>query len=412
MFNKTTLNFENELNNIIKPFTHLDYTVHVGATKEQVKEIAKYNFDRNAVVVSTNGLYLEFGKKVSMGLQEAEVEFDTMLLEDDIPLFVENFKGMFSFKGGELIFVLGDVQLVGIVRYYAAKKDCVVVAIPTNTNLEFVGADDVILTTACLPKKTVLAPLISVIIDKVIIEAEPQRYISSAFGNVISKFISLLDYRLRVLTDGVEFNKTAYDTVKKAVIYALSIKKYTSPILVLALAELCLAFVKSECDILSGGAESSTSYMLKAEGVTLPYGDRVFFSFEKLIKLYYLFFSNPRVLLLSPNYNEDIEEVSSITKIDKSEFYNRLNIPNSKRYKLLNSLFEKVKDFFIKETASVIKILPDIKRIYSEFVTGDENKRIIKNEELKKAIKLAPYVSDKTNVLTFIRDFGFLSCVN
>jgi hypothetical protein len=97
--------------------------------------------------------------------------------------------------------------------------------------------------------------------------------------------------------------------------------------------------------------------------------------------------------------------------ISKEFLLGNLKIPSEKRRLLINLLIDKTRDDFLSETTAILKAFYKIKKYYSSLtgVMGDGN---ISYKQIKNAVTLSPYLTDKTSVLTLMRDLGVLSCAN
>ena len=91
-------------------------------------------------------------------------------------------------------------------------------------------------------------------------------------------------------------------------------------------------------------------------------------------------------------------------------FYKNLKIPSERRRKLIALLMQKTRDDFKRETTLILSVLPSIIKIYDKL--NNKERKTISYKQIKNAVCLGAYLTDKTSTLTLCRDEGILKCAN
>ena len=142
---------------------------------------------------------------------------------------------------------------------------------------------------------------------------------------------------------------------------------------------------------------------------------RLMLAFDKLVKVYHMFFNNDFSDLLSvPDYNTDIYILEKTTGKSGSYFRKNLKIPSEKRRRLINALIYKTRDSFLNETSSILSVLSPIVKIYNGLNNQNEEKLekpVINYDMVKNSLALCSYFSSKTTIATLCRDMGLWRCI-
>ena len=360
--------------------------------------------------VSLESDYLKFGSVITKALKDASVEINTLLIEDSEFYHVHS-KGFFTFTGGEVV-VLGSSHLLALTAYYATMQKIPCNAVLTEPNFESVLSSKMQILLNGVPLVVDVTPFKSVVCDMEIINKCSRESLSESYIRTVSKLITLIDYKLRVYTDRVTFNKDYYDKVKRAIQLVIAINNYQNPKEVLVYAQAVIAKVNAESDMLIDGAVELFGDTLGIFAPDFTYGDRLMLAFSKLVKIYHMFFNNDFSDLISlPDYNQDIFLLEKSTGKSGKYFRKKLKIPSERRLQLLNALLFKTKDAFKKETSSLLSVLFAIEKIYSGLNKPSREKAVINYDMIKNSLTLCTYFSDKSSVLTLCRDMGILRCL-
>ena len=354
--------------------------------------------------------FLRFGRTVTKAIKDAEAEVNTLLIEDD-EFYHAHLKSFFSFSSSEVI-VMGTTHLLALTAYYATMQKTSCHAVVTEPNFENVLSSRMPVLLNGVPLTVEVTPFKTVVCDIEIINKASRQSLAESYIRTVSKLITLIDYKLRVYTDGVSFDKNNYGEIKNAIQKVILINNYQNPKEVLTYAQAVIAKINATTDILKEGAVELFCDTLGVFNPDLSYGDRLITAFSKLVKIYHMFWNNNFSDLVSvPDYNADIFLLEKSTGKNGSYFRKKLKIPSERRRTLINALISKTKDGFLKETASLLSVLYSVEKIYAGLNKTPKDKPNIKYDIIKNSLTLCTYFSDKTSILTLLRDMGILRCM-
>ena len=105
-----------------------------------------------------------------------------------------------------------------------------------------------------MPVKVDVKPLKTLLIDVDVIKKASNESFQESFINVISKLISLIDYKFRSLITGEKFDYKSYQNVKNAISLVAGINTYKNYKEVLIYSQLVLATERVNGKVLEDGA--------------------------------------------------------------------------------------------------------------------------------------------------------------
>lgn len=361
-------------------------------------------------LVSLESDYLKYGSTISKALKDADVKVNTLLIED-ADFYHMHTKGFFSFSGGQVI-VLGSSHLLSLTLYYASRQNVSCHAILTEPNFEMLLSSKIKIVLNGVPVYVDVNPFKTIICDLEVLTKASKESVAESYIRTVSKLLTLIDYKLRVFTDGLKFNKVVYDSVKKAIALALNVNSYENYKEVLIYAQLVMAKAYANSEVLTDGGVELFCDTLGVFAPDFSYRDRLMMAFNKLVKVYHMFFNNDFSNLLSvPDYNADIFILEKTTGKSGSYFRKNLKIPSERRRTLINALIYKTREGFLKETSAILSVLSPIVKIYEGLNKQNKEKPIINYDMVKNSLTLCSYFSDKTSILTLCRDMGIWRCI-
>ncbi len=377
---------------------------------DAVYSIALKMVRKQVDLVSLESDYFKFGSVISKALKDAGVKVNTLLIEDADFYHIHS-KGFFSFSGGQVI-ALGNSYLLSLTLYYASKQNVSCHAILTQPNFESLLSSKIKILLNGVPVIVDVKPFKTIICDLDIIAKSPRESLAESYIRSVSKLLTLIDYKLRVFTDGLKFDKNTYDSVKNAIGLVLGVNSYENYKEVLIYAQLVMAKAYANSEVLCDGAVELFCDTLGIFAPDFTYEDRLMMAFNKLVKVYHMFFNNDFSNLLSlPDYNADIFILEKTTGKSGGYFRKNLKIPSERRRTLLNALIYKTRESFLKETSNILSVLAPITKIYGGLNKQNKDKPMINYDMVKNSLTLCSYFSDKTTILTLCRDMGLWRCI-
>ena len=394
--------------NLISNRNNFAKTVILGKIDGLLSNLSKTFSNKKIEVVMEEGDFGFFGAAVLEPLKSNGVDV-ALILTEETDFHYTAVKNSFSNKVSGVIAVGGNT-LLSAVRYYSSLNGVEAYAIPTTPYLEEILDSKVNLKTDSLPAVLEAKPFEKIFIDESVILKAKDRTFAKSYISVMSKLTALIDYKINCFLSGSKVDSEVFLLTKRAinVLAALtSYENYKSAILGAQLILSSLAFDRAFDG--SGVEVIKTCLLAFTKGVSS--GKRLLVAFEKTAKLYHLFFSNDLSDLLSvPDYESDLAMLELETGHERAFFYKNLQIPSEKRRILINALISKTRDDFKKETTIILSVLPSVIKIYNKLYVVNE--KAISYKQIKNAVSLGSYLTDKTSVLTLCRDEGILKCAN
>ena len=334
------------------------------------------------------------------------------LLVDGEHFTASSFKSLID-KNAKAVIVIGGCDLLSYIRYYSSllKIDCY--AIPTTPLLENLINPKVILKTKNLPATVDAVQFKCVIIDEAVILKGDRSEFAEAYLSTMGKLTSLIDYKINSFLTNEKINAELFNLVKQAINKSASLSLYENHKSVIIYSQLLLALVNNKSTILNGSGFEVVDTALSLFAPNLSGGERKWIAFQKTAKIYHMYFSNDFSELLSvANYEEDLELLEQVTNKNRAYFSKNLKIPSERRRNLINILMHKTSKDFKSETSLILSLLFGIKKTYQKLESAFVKKQTASYKQIKNAITVSPYLSQKIGVLTLCRDMGILKCAN
>ncbi len=398
--------------NITKLFNcNLDKKVWVSNVEDTLFSVAQEHAGKKFNLVFTESDYLRFGKIITSAFKRACVEFSTMLIEES------NFehamtKSFFNFSG-DIVVVIGNYDLISITSHYASMKKLDVFVVLTEPNFDCVLLNEAKIYANGLKVSVNIRPIKGLIIDKDIILKAPSKAYEESFISIMSKLLTLVDYKFRVLIMGEEFNVKSYQTIKNAISLVAGVNAYENRKEVLIYAEAVLALERTKSEVLSGGAVDFYQEALGMFSSSTSKGDRILTSLRVVSELYEMLFSNNLGDVLTVcDYNQDVQFLVKTTGKSQSYFRKNLSIPSPRRVDIINRIILKTSGSFKKEMESILFVLSAIEKVYKSFSKTSEEVEKIPYSAKREALLLSTYLSNKLTILTHMRDMGVLGSIN
>lgn len=370
----------------------------------------KYSKKKTAQLVCREKDFSLVGLTVTKALKDANANFTTLLVGDDFDS--EKANSSFHFEGGYVLAV-GDSEILSITQYYASKfgVDCHVLL--TEPYCENAFSKTVKIPTKTIPQLKKVKPFKTVIYDFEIIKKAPASAFATAYILVMSNLLSLIDYQMRVMLTGENFDSENYEALKKVVHLVSNLAGFKNGKDVLIYSNAILALVRAKNEQFTCFSVELFATALKLSNNVLSEGDRLMTAFLKLTALYKMFFTNDfSSLLSSPNYLGDAYELEALTGVFAGSFVNNVKVPTVKRLELLKEMLNKTQGAFNEEVCKVLKVANSIKKAYLNILKENAVFEFPPYSDLKQALKLCSYLSNKPTVLTVYRDLGVINSVN
>ncbi len=397
--------------NIIELFNcNLDKKVWVSNVEDTLFSVAQEYAGKKFNLVFTESDYLKFGKIITSAFKRACVEFSTMLIEGDFDHAMT--KSFFNFSG-DIVVVIGNYDLISIASHYASMKKLDTYVVLTEPNFDCVLLNEAKIYANGLSVSVNIRPIKGLIIDKDIILKASSRAYEESFIGVMSKLLTLVDYKFRVLIMGEAFNVKSYQAIKNAISLVAGVNAYENRKEVLIYAEAVLALERTRSEVLSGGAVDFYQEALGMFSSSTSKGDRILTSLRVIVELYEMLFSNNLGDVLTVcDYNQDVEFLVKTTGKSQSYFRKNLSIPTPRRVNIINKIILKTSGSFKKEIESILFVLSAIEKVYKSFSKTNGEVEKIPYRAKHEALLVSTYLSNKLTILTHMRDMGVLGSVN
>ena len=368
-----------------------------------------YGMKGSALLVSYDNDYVLHGRKIKDYLTGNGKKVVSRSFENHMPLTVENAKLLLNLDGIDIIIAVGEKEIAEIVRYLADWKGIASIYVPINPKVSFLLSNSVSVNLNGERQKIKAKQFTSVIFDEDIYAKCRKQELADAYGEIVGKSITLIDYKIAVCMGESLFCKEAYESVRGALKIALNISNGCKVAEFLALAELKLTLADSVSDILNYGSQLNVSRILAAYDGDVPDGEREIEAFYKLIKLYKLYFVNDFSEILSlPDFCEAAAELAEIFQRPESEFIGKACVP--KYSEIIRSVeFKKLADSsFSEEINGIIQLIPHITENYNYIFNSRKKLSSFTSDQLKTAVRLGAYLNNNISALRFLRDDGTL----
>ncbi len=398
-----------ELNNI-NVNNYIPY-LKVGNALSLLKQTAK-NFSNGVVeVVILEKDFKSLGSDVVSVIKSQGLDVKLFIIEGKNSNF-HLLKSSFDNSVGSVVAV-GDSNLLSTVRYLASITGINCYAVPTTPYLERLFSQSIHLETSGLPAE-ISAPLFTeVFVDEELISKAKGSSFAESYLSVMGKLTALIDYKLNAFLSNENINDELFNIVKKAINKTAVSNSYKNYKSVIIYSQLLLCMVNSVSDVLKGSGVETVEKCLSLFAPEISAVDSKWIAFQKTAKIYHMYFSNDFSNFLSvPDYESDLSLLEEVSGHGKSYFYKNLKIPSEKRRNLINLLMKKTGENFKKETSLILSLISAVKKNYQKLDNNFIKKPTISYKQIKNAVTLSPYLTNKTQVLTLCRDAGILKCAN
>ncbi len=407
---KKTFDFKNNISKLFEIANELNVNVWVSNTEDTLFSVAQENAGKKFNLVFTESDYLRLGKLATNAFKRACVDFSTLLIEDSNFDHVKN-KSFFNFSGDAVV-VVGNVDLISITAHYATMANKPVYVVLTEPNAEYLFINKARIRAHGMTVTVDVNPLKAIILDvDVLLKASDKAYQESFIG-VMSKLVTLIDYKFRVLIMGEDFDVQSYQAIKNAISLVAGVNAYENKQEVLIYAEAVLALERKKSSVLDGGAVEMYEEALGMFSSSTAKGDRILTAMRVVLELYeMLFLNNLGDVLSACDYNADVAFLEKTTGKTGSYFRKNLSIPSPRRIDIINKIIKKTSPSFLKELNSVLFVMKSVEKVYDSFIKGEEKEGIPFSAK-REAMTVATYLSNKLTILTHMRDMGVLRTIN
>lgn len=407
---KKTFDFNSE---ILKLFNDkkFDVDVRVAGASDTLFCVANENAGKKFDIVFVESDYLKFSKIIIGALKRACAEFSIFLIEDKDFTHSKN-KSFFNFNG-DIVVVVGNMDLISITSHYASIQNKEIYAVLTEPCAEYLLLNKARIFANGIYTSVDIKPIKSLIYDiDILIKASNEAY-QESFINVISKLVTLIDYKFRVLITGKEFDLKSYQRIKNAISLVAGINAYENRKEVLIYAEAVMATERKLSEVIDDGAVELYCDALGLFSSKAPKRERLFMAMRSILELYeMLFVSNLSGLISVADYNADVTFLEKSTGKSGSYFRKNLLIPSPRRLDIINKILLKTKDGFLKEIESVLFVMKAIEKVYKSFGGKVDNENKLPLSAKREGLRASTYLSNKITLLTHMRDMGVLRCVD
>lgn len=407
---KEIFDIKNKIERIrdVEPFNQAVLTGDVSLLYSELSSFIKLG---KIEVLSTQNYFISVGAKVVEALKSMGAEVSVLLIENkDNPY---SFIKANSTKNVSACVAIGDSFLLSFSRYYTSLNLIPCYAVPTTPDLENLLKSYVLLNTQGLPAKMEVKAFKKIVIDETLISNAPYEVFAKSYISVMNKLTALIDYRINSYLSGQAVDNKLFEMVKNSINIVAMLPKYENFKSAIIYSQMVLLSVNSISTMLEGTGEQVVKIALDLFAPKMLEHEKEFLAFEKLSKIYHFYFSNDfSDLLVVPDYYGELKILQEHAKRDISAFSKNLKIPSERRRVLINLLLEKTSKEFKAETITILSILKQVKKIYENLLVKSRKGSKPSYKQVKSAITLSTYLTDKTSVLTLCRDAGILKCAN
>ncbi len=393
--------------NLISNPSSFKSLVSVGDVTSALFDLAsEFSSGKIEVVISERDFSL-FGSTVMDALKSANATTALLILEES-DFNYTSLKKSFSAEVGAVIAV-GNESLLSAVRYYSSIHKACCYAVPTTPCIEGILSSTVSLQTGGLPNVISVEGFKKVFIDQAIILKADLSYFAESYISTMSKLTVLIDYKINCFLSGVPIDNEVFSLTKHAVNTLAKLTSYENYKLAILGAQIVLASLGG--NVFDGSGVEVIKNCLSVLASNVSNSQKILTALEKTAKIYHMYFSNDYSDLLSlPDYESDIEILQSQTGCERGYFYKNLKIPSERRRKLISLLMQKTRQDFKRETTVILSVLPSVIKIYDKLKNNEREN--LSYKQIKNAVCLGAYLTEKTSVLTLCRDEGILKCAN
>lgn len=374
---------------------------------EDIRRILPYG---KALIVSDESTWLRYGDSLTDALAGAPLEFSRYLAGKGQS--ASDFAELFHFPEDVRCVVVLGADALPAAKYFCTLRDVPYLVIPVSPAGEEIFSPYVRVRVngvsraypAKLPAEAALTEFCL---------RPDARAVAASYGRIMSKFVSLIDYRVQCICTGLSLCRGCYDLAREAVSDALGLTAASTLAEcaeTLLAAELKLSAVSAYLGgyAVNYGGESCMAVLLPERG--LRYGDRAFAAACKLLRVYRLFFSNEIPLSLAvPDVSGRIERAARLSGISERELAERAKVARPRDNKQRLGLLKKFAPAFSEELEGVLALLPAIRDTYRAL--GGKALETYGEAEYRAAFFSAPELAERYNTLVFLRDTGLMELI-
>lgn len=372
---------------------------------EGLKKIFSSSPYKSVLVVCHDDNFLGQGNDVRKILQSINVFVSLISLGEEN--LTEDYMSML-YNGENAVVVIGDNELIDLVKAFSSGKNLFSVAIPTTCVMANVFTSYVKKIENGRVKNQKVKVLDAVIIDKAYYASNKKKYTAISYSLLVSKLITLIDYKIAVLGNFTKFNKRIYNYLKETVFtYGLQVSTFKNITDALAIGTLRLSITEELSDILSFGGENIVADVLFAN-VNAPIGELQLTAFYKLAPLYLLYLEEGYLTLSLPDLVSHVFEFSEFANIPEHSLldgYSKFS-PTETRKRVLSVAHSSL----LKDLKFIKKTIGDVKKTYKFFYNAKQKLSSISPSDLKRYVKEGAYLSNG-NLLAFMKDDGFADLI-
>ena len=382
--------------NLISNRSPFNNTVVVGDIASALFFVAKEVAPLEIEVVISQKDFSVLGSTIMGALKNGGAKTSLLIFEDDEYHYATLKKSLNANLSA--VVAVGDNALLSAIRRYLSTFQAKCYAVPTTPCIENILLSD-----------SLQKPFEKVIVDENVISKGDLSYFAESYISTMSKLISLIDYKINCFLSGAPVDEEVFSITKQAINTLAKLTSYENFKSAILGAQLLLASLDG--GVFEGSGIEVIKTCLSYLDKNLSSSQKTLAAFEKTAKIYHMYFSNDFSSLLSvPDYESDIGELEKITGKSRDYFYKNLKIPSERRRKLIALLMQKTRDDFKRETTLILSVLPSIIKIYDKL--NNKERKTISYKQIKNAVCLGAYLTDKTSTLTLCRDEGILKCAN
>ena len=372
---------------------------------EGLKEIFISSFYKSVLVVCHDENFLGQGNDVRKILQSIKINVSLVSLGEEN--LSKDYIDML-YNGENAVVVIGDNELIDLVKAFSSAKNLFSVAIPTTCVMANIFTSYVKNVEDGRVKKQKVKGLNAVIIDKAYYSSNKKKHTVESYSLLVSKLITLIDYKIAVLGNYTKFNKRIYNYFKETVFtYGLQISTFKNMPDALAVGTLRLSIADELSDILSFGGEITIADLLFANEKA-PIGELQLTVFYKLAPLYLLYLEEGYLNHSLPDLVSHVFEFSEFANIPEYSLldgYSKFS-PTETRKRVLSVAYSSL----VKDLKFIIKSIGDVKKTYKFFYNAKQKLSSISASDLKRYVKEGAYLSNG-NLLAFMKDDGFADLI-
>lgn len=362
-------------------------------------------------VISSGANFISFGAQVQTSVDNRAFNLINFIYDDDLKPTIEKASQLFSLpEDVKAVIALGNGSEAELAKYYACVMEIPFIIIAVTPELTGIFSDKVDLDLGEERAKFSVLPPYALIVDYDIIEKCKPSYTASAYGSLISCYLQLIDYKIAALSIGGEICKELYIMYRYCLERAAALK--TSDRLKSELAEISVRI--SICRALSCGAFNNYAidahtFILSRFSADVRKGFLDYCGFEKLIRIYKLFFNSENDFnVFIPNISKRAEKVKELTGLSELELLKSSELATIKLQKTREENIFALKADFAAEIECILEKLKNAEKLMSELIKESGQYHKYTAQEYRQAFLYLSEVAEGYTLPAFLRDMGIL----